>query len=377
MTVLSEEQQALLALAEQVAAKELAPRAARDEVAEAFPRDLFATLGDTDLAGLPFALDDGGSGQPFGIYLRVLERLAHAHICLALGLSVHTLATWAVDRYARDPLRAEVLPRMTSGEWLGAYSLSEPGSGSDAAALVTKATLDGDEYVIEGTKAWVTHAGIADFYVVMCRTGEHRTRGITTLLVPTGTPGMTFAPHERKMGMMASPTGQIVFDGVRVPVGNRLGEEGEGFRIALAALDGGRLGIAACATGLAQSALDHAVGHAREREQFGRPIGQFQGLAFLLADMAAGTEAARAVYQEAAARRDAGEDYATLASVAKLLATDNAMRVTTDAVQVLGGYGYTREYPVERLFRAAKVMQIFEGTNQIQRLVISRALLGG
>jgi alkylation response protein AidB-like acyl-CoA dehydrogenase len=327
------------------------------------------------VAGLPFAAADGGSDQPFSVYLRVLEELARAHIVLALTLSVHTLATWAVARYATPELRGEVVPRMTSGEWLGAYCLSEAGSGSDAAALTTAARREGDAYVLDGTKAWVTHAGAADFYVVMARTGEHKSRGISTFLVPAGTDGMSFPAPERKMGMRASPTGQVVLDGVRVPVGNRLGEEGEGFKIALSALDGGRLGISACAVGLAASALEHAVGYAKEREQFGRPIGAFQGLAFMLADMATGVEAARTLYQEAAARRDADEPYGRLASMAKLLATDTAMRVTTDAIQVFGGYGYTAEYPVERLFRAAKVMQIFEGTNQIQRVVISRDLL--
>jgi alkylation response protein AidB-like acyl-CoA dehydrogenase len=377
VTALTEEQAELLTLVRRWAEEHAAPRAADDDATATFPRELFDELGRLDLAGLAFPTEVGGAGQPYGVYLRVLEELARTHVVLALTLSVHTLATWAVTTYGSDGLRGEVAERMTGGRWLGAYCLSEPGSGSDAAALAARARREGDEYVLDGTKAWVTHGGVADFYVVMARTGEHKTRGISTFLVPAGTPGLSADPPERKMGMAASPTAAVRLEGVRVPAGNRLGEEGEGFRIALSALDGGRLGIAACAVGLAQSALDHAVAYAGEREQFGQPIGQFQGLGFLLADMATGVEAARALYRDAAARRDAGEPYARNASMAKLLATDTAMRVTTDAVQVFGGYGYTTEYPVERLMREAKVMQIFEGTNQIQRLVISRHLLAG
>jgi alkylation response protein AidB-like acyl-CoA dehydrogenase len=329
-----------------------------------------------DLMGLPFASELGGSGLPYSVYLRVVEELSKAFLAVGLGLSVHTLATWAVATYASDELRAQVVPRMTAGGWLGAYSLSEPGSGSDASGLVTRARREGDSYVVNGTKAWVTHAGQADVYVLLCRTGEHRTRGISALLVPGDADGLVFPPLEKKMGMASSPTGQLVFHEVRVPAGNLLGREGDGFAIAMAALDGGRLGIAACAVGLAQAALDHALGYARQREQFGRPIGQFQGLGFLLADLATAVEAARALYLEAADRRDRGERFSALASMAKLFASDTAMRVTTDAVQVFGGYGYVSDYPVERLMREAKVLQIVEGTNQIQRLVIARELLG-
>jgi alkylation response protein AidB-like acyl-CoA dehydrogenase len=372
---LTDEQRDLLDLVRAFAVRQVAPRAAADEEAGRFPRDLFDQLGRMDLAGLPFDPEHGGSGQPFGVYLQVVEELSRAFLAVGLGLSVHTLATWAVATYASDDVRKEVLPRMTAGEWLGAYSLSEPGSGSDAAALVTRARRDGDAYVVDGTKAWVTHAGHADFYVLMCRTGEHRSRGISAMLVPGDTAGLHFPAPERKMGMRSSPTGQLVFAGARVPARNLLAQEGEGFTIAMSALDGGRLGIAAASVGLAQSAVDHAVAYAREREQFGRPIGEFQGLAFLLADMATGVEAARALYQEGAERRDAGHPYGRLAAMAKLLASDTAMRVTTDAVQVFGGYGYTADYPVERLMREAKLLQIVEGTNQVQRMVISRSLL--
>jgi alkylation response protein AidB-like acyl-CoA dehydrogenase len=264
---------------------------------------------------------------------------------------------------------------MTAGRMLGAYALSEPDSGSDAAGLSTRAAREGEDYVVDGTKAWVTHAGEADFYVLMCRTSPDRTQGISTLLVPAGTPGMSFPPPEKKMGMRSSPTGQIVFSSVRVPARNLLGEEGQGFHIAMRALDTGRLGIAACSTGLAQAALDHAVAYARARQQFGRPIGEFQGVGFMLADMATSIEAARALWYSAAERYDAGEPFSRYAAMAKLFASDVAMRVTTDAVQVFGGYGYVTDYPVERLMREAKVLQIVEGTNQIQRMVIARDLL--
>src|SRR5690606_4110457 len=255
-----------------------------------FPRDLFDQLGRLDLAGLPFPEADGGGGQPYGVYLRVVEELSRAFLAVGLGLSVHTLATWAIAEHASPEARAEVLPRMLSGEWLGAYSLSEPGSGSDAAALVTRARRDGDAYVIDGTKAWVTHGGVADVYVVMCRTGGPGPRGVSALIVPADTPGLTVGAPERKMGMAASPTAQLVFEGARVPARNLLGAEGEGFAIAMQALDGGRLGIAACAVGLAQAALDQAVAYAVQREQFGRPIAELQGVGFLLADMATGIE---------------------------------------------------------------------------------------
>jgi alkylation response protein AidB-like acyl-CoA dehydrogenase len=263
---------------------------------------------------------------------------------------------------------------MLSGELLGAYCLSEAHAGSDPAAMRTRAVLDGDDYVITGAKAWTTHGGEADFYKVMARTSDDGGRGISCFLVPADSPGLSADNPEDKMGLMSSPTTTMLFDGVRIPAERRLGREGEGLAIALAGLDSGRLGIAAVATGVAQAALDVAVKYAKERESFGKPVIDHQGLAFLLADMAAAVESARATYLHAARLRDAGRAFSRQASIAKLVATDNAMRVTTDAVQVLGGAGYTRDFPVERYMRETKVMQIFEGTNQIQRLVISRDL---
>ena len=379
MTVmrLEPEQRELLELVRAFAVNEVAPRAGADEEAARFPADLMAQLGGMDLMGLPFAPEYGGSGQPFAVYLRVVEELSRAFLAVGLGLSVHTLATWAVATYGDDELRKEWLPRMVSGELLGAYSLSEPGSGSDAAGLTTRAVRDGDDYIVNGTKAWVTHGGEAGFYVLMCRTGEEKARGISALLVPADTPGLSFAPEERKMGMRSSPTRQLIFEDARVPARNLLAEEGKGFAIAMSALEGGRLGISAAAVGLAQAALDQSLRYSSEREQFGQPIGEFQGLGFLLADMATGIEAARALYLEAADRRDLDLPYSRMAAMSKLFATDTAMKVTIDAVQIHGGYGYVTDYPVERYMREAKVLQIVEGTNQIQRVVISRDLLRG
>lgn len=369
----TEEAGDLLALATELADGELAPRAADFEERGVFPREVLRTLGRAGLLGLPYPESDGGAGQPYEVYLQVLEILAGRWLAVAEAVSVHTLACYPVAAHGGERLR-KLLPDMLGGDLLGAYCLSEPQGGSDAAALTTRAVLTDDEYVVTGTKAWITHAASADFYNIFCRTGGPGARGISCLLADAGTPGIVPQAPERTMGLRSSPVAQIAFDGARVPADRLVGREGIGFRIAMEALDSGRLGIAACAVGLAQAALDHAAGHAREREQFGRPIADFQGVGFLLADMATGVAAARALTLAAARLRDAGRPYSVEAAKAKLFATDTAMRVTTDAVQVLGGYGYVADHPVERYFREAKVLQIVEGTNQIQRLVISRAL---
>jgi alkylation response protein AidB-like acyl-CoA dehydrogenase len=370
----TQEAAALLELTRELAAEQVAPHAAAMEERGEFPREVFRTLGKAGLLGLPYPEAHGGGGQPHEVYLQVVEELAAAWLAVGLGVSVHTLACFPLAAYGSPRQRAAWLPEMLAGRVLGAYCLSESGSGSDAAALRTRAVLDGEDYVVTGTKAWVTHAGAADFYNLMVRTSDDGPRGISTLLVPAHTPGLTPQPGERKMGLRSSPTAAIALDGARVPARRRLGEEGQGFAIALAALDGGRLGIAACAVGVAQAALDAALAYAKDRRQFGRSIVDFQGVLFLLADMATGIEAARALYLAAARRRDAGLSYRSQAAMAKLFATDMAMRVTVDSVQVLGGYGYTTDYPVERYMREAKVLQIVEGTNQVQRLVIGRWL---
>jgi alkylation response protein AidB-like acyl-CoA dehydrogenase len=293
---------------------------------------------------------------------------------VGVGLSVHTMSCYGLAYYGTDAQRDRWLPEMLGGGLLGAYALSETQAGSDAAALTTRARLDGDHYVVSGTKAWITHAGVADFYATMVRTSDEGGRGISYLLVDGATPGLSAAPKERKMGLTGSPTAQLRFENAPVDADRLIGDEGHGLKIALASLSSGRLGIAACAVGLAQAALDEAVAYAKGRSQFGRAIIDFQGVEFLLADMAATVESARATYLDAARRRDRGLPFQRQASIAKLVATDGAMKVTTDAVQVLGGAGYTRDFPVERYMREAKVPQIFEGTNQIQRLVIAREL---
>ncbi|MEV5272936.1 acyl-CoA dehydrogenase family protein [Streptomyces werraensis] len=372
----TDEARDLLTLVRDIAQREVAPRAAEEEEAGRFPRELFTLLSESGLLGLPYDSEYGGGDQPYEVYLQVLEELARARLTVALGVSVHTLATYPLAAYGTKEQHAEQLPAMLGGGLLGGYCLSEPSSGSDAASLRTRAVRDGDDWVIDGTKAWITHGGVADFYTVMARTGGEGARGISAFLVPGDAEGVGAAAPEKKMGMKGSPTAQVHFDGVRVSDARRIGEEGQGFAIALSALDGGRLGIAACAIGVAQAALDEAVGYATERRQFGRPIADFQGLRFMLADMATQIEAGRALYLAAARLRDAGRPFGRQAAMAKLHCTDTAMRVTTDAVQVLGGYGYTADFPAERYMREAKVLQIVEGTNQIQRMVIARHLAG-
>ncbi|MFF2079990.1 acyl-CoA dehydrogenase family protein [Kitasatospora sp. NPDC058162] len=373
----SEEARELLSLTRDLVQRELQPRAAEDEAADRFPREVFRTLGEAGLLSLPYGEEYGGGEQPYEVYLQVLEELASGWLAVGLGVSVHTLSCHALATFGSDEQRAKWLPGMLSGEQLGAYCLSEPQSGSDAAALRTRADLDGDEYVVNGTKAWITHGGQADFYSALVRTGVDGPKGISCLLVPGDQQGLSAAPPEHKMGMRSSPTAQLHFDGARVARERLIGEEGQGFQIALAALDSGRLGIAACAIGVAQAALDLAVDYARTRRQFGRPIADFQGLSFMLADMATQIEAGRSLYLAAARLRDAGRPFSKEAAMAKLFCTDTVMRVTTDAVQVLGGYGYTQDFPAERYMREAKVLQIVEGTNQIQRLVIGRHLTKG
>ncbi|GAT67355.1 acyl-CoA dehydrogenase [Planomonospora sphaerica] len=364
----------LLDLVRDLVGKEVAPRASADESAGRFPREVFTVLGRAGLLGLPYPEEHGGAAQPYEVYLQVIEELAAGWLAVGLGLSVHTLSCFPVAAYGTAAQRAELLPDMLGGGLLGAYCLSEPHSGSDAAALTTRAVPDAGGYTVDGVKAWITHGGVADFYTLMARTSDDGSRGISCFHVPASTAGVSSAAPEKKMGMRSSPTAQVRFDGVRLEPGALLGAEGEGFRIAMAALDGGRLGIAACAVGVAQAAFEAATAYARERRQFGSRIVDFQGVSFMLADMATQIAAARALYLDAARARDAGRAYGTQAAMAKLFATDMCMKVTTDAVQVLGGYGYVEDFPVERYMREAKVLQIVEGTNQVQRLVIGRAL---
>ncbi|MFD5899336.1 MULTISPECIES: acyl-CoA dehydrogenase family protein [unclassified Streptomyces] len=372
----TEESKDLLALVRDIIEREIVPLAAEEEAAGHFPRQNFSLLSESGLLGLPYDSEHGGGDQPYEVYLQVLEELGAARLTVGLGVSVHSLACHALASYGTADQQAKHLPAMLGGGLLGAYCLSEPASGSDAASLRTKAVRDGDDWVITGTKAWITHGGVADFYTVLARTGGEGAGGISAFLVPGDAEGLVAAAPEKKMGMNGSPTAQLHFDGVRIGDDRRIGDEGQGFAIALSALDSGRLGIAACAVGVAQAALDEAVEYATGRLQFGRPIADFQGLRFMLADMATRIEAGRALYLAAARLRDAGLPFSRQAAMAKLFCTDAAMQVTTDAVQVLGGYGYTADFPVERYMREAKVLQIVEGTNQIQRMVIARHLAG-
>ncbi len=363
----------LLALVRDIADKELAPRVDEHERTETYPEGLFATLGDAGLLGLPYSEELGGGGQPYEVYLQVLEELAARWAAVAVAVSVHGLSCHPLAAFGTRAQQEEWLPRMLAGELIGGYSLSEPQAGSDAAALTCKAQKVEAGFRITGTKAWITHGGKADFYALFARTGEG-SRGVSCFLAPGRAEGLTFGKPEEKMGLHAIPTVTAHWDGAVLGSDRLIGAEGQGLPIAFSALDAGRLGIAAVATGLAQAALDAAVDYAHERSAFGKKIIDHQGLGFLLADMAAAVDSARATYLDAARRRDAGRPYSRQASVAKLVATDAAMKVTTDAVQVFGGYGYTRDFPVERYMREAKITQIFEGTNQIQRLVISRQL---
>ncbi|GAA4001508.1 acyl-CoA dehydrogenase [Allokutzneria multivorans] len=374
----TEEAAELLALTRELAQRELAPKAAEAEATGEFPREVFRTLGRSGLLGLPYPERYDGGEQPYEVYLQVVEELSRAWLAVGLGVSVHTLSCHALASFGTDEQRERWLPSLLGGEKLGAYCLSEPHSGSDAAALRTSAKADQHGvYTVQGTKAWITHAGAADFYTLLARTGDDGPKGISAFLVDADTPGISVARPERKMGMKASLTAQVVFEGAQLPADRRIGTEGQGLKIALEALDAGRLGISACAVGVAQAALDVAVAYARERTAFGRAIGEFQGVSFMLADAAAGIEAARQLYLSAARRKDAGQSYSTQAAMAKLISTDMCMKVTTDMVQVLGGAGYVEDYPVERYMREAKVLQIVEGTNQIQRMVIGRRLLQG
>jgi alkylation response protein AidB-like acyl-CoA dehydrogenase len=379
---LSEETSALLDLTREIADAELRPAAAAAEKTGMFPRQAFRILGKAGLLALPYPERLGGGGQSYETYLQVVEELASAWLSVGLGVSVHTLACFPLATAGTAEQQERWLTTALGGELLGAYCLSEPHCGSDAAALHTRAAATADGYLIDGVKSWISHAGQADFYTLFARTsgeseGPGRSKGISCLYVPAEVDGVSAAPAEHKMGMRGSATAQMLFSSALVGRDHLVGTEGEGFSLALAALDSGRLGIAACSTGLARAALETAVNYARERRQFGQPIAEFQGVSFMLADMATAVEASRALYLEAARRKDAGLPFGPQAAMAKLFASDTAMRVATDAVQVLGGYGYVEDFPAERFFREAKAMQIVEGTNQIQRMVIGRWLARG
>ncbi|MSQ01290.1 MAG: acyl-CoA dehydrogenase [Myxococcales bacterium] len=374
MFSLTEEQRALVEAARSASVDAIGPTVKEDDEKETFRPEIFRQLGAAGLCGVPTADAWGGLGLGYVEYALVLEEIAKVAPSWAVCVAVNGLPQIILALFGNDAQRRRHLPQLASGEQLGAFALSEPGSGSDAASLRTTAVRDGDHYVLNGTKFWITHGGYADVYVVMARTGGAGPRGISAFLVEKGTPGLSYGKKEEKMGLRASPTVELVLDNAKVPVENLLGGEGDGFRVAMSALDSGRITIAATSVGLSQAALDCAAAYACQRRQFDTQIIDFQGVGFMLADMASKVETARLLVHKAAWLRDQGQPYSHIAAMAKCVATDAAMEVSTDAVQVLGGYGYTREYPVERLMRDAKVMQIVEGTNQVQRVVIARHL---
>jgi alkylation response protein AidB-like acyl-CoA dehydrogenase len=360
-----------------IVADRVAPRAAEIDAKAEYPWDIRRLFAEHDLLGLPFGTEHGGTGTGTLMLNLAVEEVARACASSALILMIQELGTLPIQLYGSDELKQRFLPRCASGEWSPAFALSEPEAGSDPGGMITRAVRDGDEWVINGTKNWITNLGVADFYIVFAKTDPSagRSRGISAFVVEADRPGFSVGKLEHKLGIKGSPTGQPIFEDVRVPAGNLIGDENRGMQVALGTLDHSRLGVAAQAVGIAQGATDHAAAYARDRRQFGRPIADFQGIQFKLADMETRTAAARELLYRACAKIDRGEaDAGKYSAMAKLFASDTAMAVTVEAVQVLGGYGYVTEYPVERYMRDAKITQIYEGTNEIQRLVIARAL---
>ncbi len=374
---LDEEQSDIRDMVRRFTEQEITPHAEAWDEQEYFPREVYTKMADLGLMGMTTPEEYGGSALSRLTGALVYEELAKGEMATAVGLSVHNMVTGSIARFGKEQQRRRWVSNLASGELLGAFSLSEAAAGSDAASLQCRAENQGDRYLVNGSKMWVTNAGEADIYLLMARTNESKgSMGISCFVVEKGTPGFSFGKKERKMGLHSSPTRELLFEDCAIPTANRIGEEGQGFKIALSSLDGGRINIGAVAVGVAQAAFETAARYARTREQFNQPIGAFQGIQFLLADMAMKIEAARLLVYEAAYKLDEGQNAGMYASMAKCFATDIAMEVTTNAVQVLGGAGYVRDYPVERYMRDVKVAQIFEGTNQIQRVVIARALLG-
>jgi alkylation response protein AidB-like acyl-CoA dehydrogenase len=361
----------------QMARERIAPRAAEiDEKAE-YPHDLRRLLAEQDVLGLPFDTEHGGTGTGTLMLNMAIEEIAKACASTALILMIQELGTLPIKLFGSDELKARLLPRCATGEWSPAFALSEPEAGSDPGGMRTRAVKHGDEWLIDGTKNWITNLGIADFYVVFAVTDPAAgpSRGITAFVVEADRPGFSVGKLEHKLGIRGSPTGQPIFDGVRVPEENIVGEVNQGFKVAMATLDRSRLGAGAQALGIAQGATDYAAAYARERKQFGQPINAFQAIQFKLADMETQCAAGRELLYQACAKVDRGDrDIGKYTSMAKLFCSDMAMRVTIEAIQILGGYGYVKEYPVERMMRDAKITQIYEGTNEIQRLVIARTM---
>ncbi|WP_462405962.1 acyl-CoA dehydrogenase [Gracilibacillus sp. Marseille-QA3620] len=373
---LSEEHEMIRKMVRDFAKNEVAPTAAERDEEERFDKELFDKMAELGLTGIPWPEEYGGIGSDYVAYCIAVEELSRVCASTGVTLSAHTsLASWPIYKFGTEEQKQRYLRPLATGEKIGAYGLTEPGSGSDSGAMRTTARRDGDDYILNGSKIFITNGGMADTYVVFALTDpEKKQRGTTAFIVEKDFKGFSVGKKEKKLGIRSSPTTEIIFEECRVPMENRLGEEGEGFKIAMMTLDGGRNGIAAQAVGIAQGALDAATDYAKERVQFGKPISAQQGVGFKLADMATSVEAARLLTYQAAWLESKGLPYGKESAMSKLFAGDAAMRVTTDAVQIFGGYGYTKDYPVERFMRDAKITQIYEGTQEIQRLVISRML---
>lgn len=375
--ILTPEQEDLRKMVREFAAKSVAPTAAERDEKELFPREIFDRMGELGLLGLPYPAAYGGAGSDYVSYAIAVEEISRVDASTGIGLSVHvSLCSGPIFLYGNEEQKQQYLRPLAEGRKLGAFGLTEPNAGTDAAAGASTAAREGEGYVLNGTKVFNTNGGEAETYVVFAATDKAAgPKGMSVFIVEKGTPGFSFGKKEVKMGIRSSVQRELIFDNCRIPAANLLGKEGDGFKIAMSTLDSGRIGVAAQATGIAQGALDEAIKYAKQRVQFGKPIATFQAVNFMLADMATKVEAARLLTYQAAFRRANGLSYAKEAAMAKLFASDAAMAVTTDAVQVFGGYGFSREYPVERMMRDAKITQIYEGTNQAQRMVIAGSIL--
>ncbi len=373
----TEEQDMMRKMVRDFAEKEIAPIVSHMEETDEFPLEVIKKMGQYGLLGIPIREEWGGAGADFVSYIIALEELSKVSATVGVILAVHTsVGTYPILNYGTEEQKKKYVPKLASGEYLGAFALTEPYAGSDAANIRTSAVRDGDHYILNGSKVFITNAGAADTYITFAVTDASKgVRGITAFIIEKDTPGFSVGKKEKKMGLHGSNTSEIIFDGAKVSVSQRLGEEGQGFKVAMSNLDGGRIGIGAQALGIARAALQYSTEYAKERSQFGNPIGRLQAIQFKLADMATNIEASRLLIYNAASLRGQGIKCSKEASMAKMFASDTAMEVTTEAIQIFGGYGYTREYPVERLFRDAKVTQIYEGTNQIQRIVIGNHIL--
>ncbi|MBO1002078.1 acyl-CoA dehydrogenase [Pseudogracilibacillus auburnensis] len=373
---LTDEQKMLQKMVRDFSLNEVEPTAAERDEEERFDREIFDQMAELGLTGIPWAEEYGGIGADYLSYVIAVEELSRVCASTGVTLSAHvSLASWPIYKYGNEMQKTTFLKRLAEGSALGAYALSEPGAGSDVASMKMTATKEEDHYILNGNKVWITNGEVADIYVVFAKTdADAKHRGISAFIVEKGTEGFSFGKKEKKLGIRSSPTTELIFENCRIPQENLLGQEGEGFKIAMTTLDGGRSGIAAQAVGIAQGALDASVKYAKEREQFGKPIAHNQGISFKLADMATEIEAARLLTYQAAWLESEGLEYGKASAMAKLYAGDAAMRHTVEAVQIFGGYGYTKDYPVERYMRDAKITQIYEGTNEIQRLVIGRLI---